>query len=372
MAAASGAERDGPLQGLRVVEFAGVGPAQLGTMLLSVLGAEVVRIDRPAGALDLGGDPRLEILARGRRSIGLDLKDPAELELAWKLVERADVLVDPYRPGVIERLGVGPDEALKRNRRLIFTRMTGWGQEGPLAGAAGHDVNYIALTGALAEIGEPGRPPTVPVNLVADFGGGGMLMAIGVLAALAERERSRRGQVLDVAMVDGVAALMGSVLQLRAMGLWEDGRGVNWLQGAAPWYRAYETADGEYVSVGALEPKFYADLLGRIGLDPAAWPQHEKNCWPALERVMAARFAARTLAEWRAELEGTDVCFAPVLGVEKAARHPQLRARGTYVHRDGVLQPGVAPKFSRTPGAVAGPPPLPDQHGAEIRAELAG
>jgi alpha-methylacyl-CoA racemase len=355
-----------------VVEFAGIGPAQLGTMLLCDLGAEVTRIDRPAGALDLGGDPRHEVLGRGRRSVGLDLKDPGDLELAWKLIERADVLVDPYRPGVMERLGVGPDEALARNEGLVYARMTGWGQDGPLAEAAGHDINYIALTGALAEIGEPDGPPTVPINLVADFGGGGMLMAVGVLAALTERQGSGRGQVLDVAMVDGVAALMGSVLQLRAMGLWDDGRGANWLQGAAPWYRAYETSDGLYLSVGALEPKFYADLLGRLGLDPGEWDQHDKALWPALTAAMAERFGARTLEEWRLELEGTDVCFAPVLAVEEAARHPHLVARGTYLERDGTLQPGVAPKFSRTPGTVAGPPPRPDEHGEAIRAEMGG
>jgi alpha-methylacyl-CoA racemase len=362
--------REGPLSGLRVVEFAGIGPAQLGALLLSDLGAEVVRIDRPSGSLDLGGEAAREVLGRGRRSIGLDLRQPEDLATAWKLIERADVLVDPYRPGVMERLGVGPEEALERNEGLVYVRMTGWGQEGPLAAAAGHDINYIALAGALGQIGDAGRPPVVPLNLVADFGGGGMLMAVGVLAALHERRDSGRGQVVDVAMVDGVASLLGSVLQLRAMGLWEEERGANWLQGAAPWYRAYETADGRYVSVGALEPKFYAELLRRLGLEPQEWPQHDRERWPALAAAIGERFASRSLEEWQRELEGTDTCFAPVLGLDEAARHPHLAARGTFVESDGMLQPGVVPKFSRTPGAIGGPPPLPDQHGAELRAEL--
>ncbi|HEY2716671.1 MAG TPA: CaiB/BaiF CoA-transferase family protein [Solirubrobacterales bacterium] len=371
MPAAEQAESRGPLSGVRVVELAGIGPAQLGTLMLSDLGADVVRIDRPAGALDLGGEAGREVLGRGRRSIGLDLRQPEDLATAWKLIERADVLVDPYRPGVAERLGVGPEEALERNPGLVYARMTGWGQDGPLAAAAGHDINYIALAGALGQIGDADRPPAVPLNLVADFGGGGMLMAVGVLAALHERRDSGRGQMVDAAMVDGVASLLGSVLQLRAMGLWQEGRGANWLQGAAPWYRAYETADGRYVSVGALEPKFYAELLQRLDLDPAAWPQHDEERWPALAAAMAERFASRSLEEWQGELEGTDACFAPVLELEEAARHPHLAARGTFVERDGMLQPGVAPKLSRTPGAIAGPPPLPDQHGAELRAELA-
>jgi alpha-methylacyl-CoA racemase len=361
----------GPLDGVRVVELAGIGPAQLGALVLADLGAEVVRVDRATDVPDpMPDQPSPELLNRGRRSIALDLRQADDREVAWALIERADVLVDPYRPGVMERLGLGPEPALERNPRLVFARMTGWGQTGPLAGAAGHDINYIALAGALGQIGPADGPPVVPVNLVGDFGGGAMLLVAGVLAALLERAGSGRGQVLDAAMVDGTALLMTSIFQGRAMNVWEAGRGRNWLQGAAPWYRPYRTADDRYLTVGPMEPKFYALLLERLALDPADWPQHDKARWPALAERMAATFASRTLAQWRTELEGSDVCFAPVLGLDELADDPQLSARGTYVEYEGILQPAPAPRFSRTPAAIPRPPAWPGQHSDEIIAEL--
>jgi alpha-methylacyl-CoA racemase len=362
----------GALSGVRVVELGGIGPAQLGGLLLSDLGADVVLVDRrgtgPA-ALTVG-DPRAEVLNRGRRSIALDLKTPEGVATAWRLIETADVLVDPYRPGVAERLGLGPEEALARNPRLVYARMTGWGQDGPLAQAAGHDINYIALAGALEPMGEEGRPPPVPLNLIGDFGGGGMLMAFGIVAALLERERSGQGQVLDVAMVDGVAALLNGIFHLRAIGGWREGRGRNWVQGAAPWYRAYATADGGHVTVGALEPKFYALLLERLGLDPAAWPQWDEADWDALAIRLEELFAGEDLAHWQALLEGTDACFAPAVPLAAVAEHPHHVARGTYVRPDGVLQAAPVPRFSRTPGAIRRPPPLPGEHAEELLAEL--
>ncbi len=363
-------EREGPLAGLAVVELAGLGPAQLGAMVLSDLGAEVVRIDRAEAAAAAGEEPSRELLGRGRRSVALDLGGEQGRERARALIARADVLVDPYRPGVTERLGLGPEQMLELNPGLVYARMTGWGQEGPLARAAGHDINYVALAGALEPTGEAGRKPMPALNCVADFGGGGLLMVIGVLAALREREGSGRGQVVDAAMVDGVALQMAGVLQLDAMGQWERRREANWMQGGAPWYRAYETADGRWLSVGPLEPKFYAQLLERLGLDPGEWPQHDRGRWPGLAAELAARFAAEPLAHWRAELEGSDVCFAPALRLDELAEHPQLAARGTYVQRDGMLQPAPAPRFSRTPGAIAGPPPRPGEHTEEVLSEL--
>jgi alpha-methylacyl-CoA racemase len=361
----------GPLAGLRVVELAGIGPAPYGAMLLADLGADVVRIDRLAdAATDPGPEASPDLHARGKRSISLDLKREAHLDVARELIGAADVFLDPYRPGVAERLGLGPDECLERNPRLIYARMTGWGQDGPLSQAAGHDLNYIALAGALHPMGEPGAPPPVPLNLIGDFGGGGMLLAFGVLAALYERERSGLGQVLDVAMVDGVASLLASVCMLDAMGLWSRERGGNWLDGSAPWYRPYRTADGRYVTVGALEPQFYALLLEQAGLDAGEWPEWDTARWPALRERLEAVFATRTLAEWSELLEGTDVCFAPVLRIDEAASHPHLAARGTYVEREGLLQPGPVPRFSRTPGSIRRPPPWPGQHTAEVLAEV--
>jgi len=362
----------GPLVGVRVIELGGLGPGPFGAMLLADLGADVVRIDRPVdGEPLLPGDPRAAVMDRGKRSIALDLKDPDGLEVARELIAVADVLVDPYRPGVAERLGLGPDACLADNPRLIYARMTGWGQDGPLAAASGHDINYIALAGALHPLGDQDVPPAPPLNLVGDFGGGGMLLGLGVAAALFERERSGQGQVVDVAMLDGVATLLASVCQLDAQGQWSRERGRNWLDGAAPWYGSYRTADGRFVSVGALEAKFYALLLERLGFDAADWPQWDEARWPALRARMEERFAQQTLEEWRVRLEGTDACFAPILRVDEAAAHPHVAARGSYVELDGVLQPAPSPRFARTPGAIQGPPPLPGEHTDQLLAELA-
>jgi alpha-methylacyl-CoA racemase len=271
---------------------------------------------------------------------------------------------------VCERLGIGPEPALARNPRLVFARMTGWGQDGPLAQAAGHDVNYIAVAGALGAIGREGEIPHVPLNLVGDFGGGGMLMAFGIMAALWERASSGRGQVIDVAMVDGVASLMGSVLHLMAAGQWARERGSNWLQGGAPWYGVYRTSDDRFVSVGPLEAKFYALLLERLGLDPAAWPQFDTGRWPALRARLEEIFAARTLADWSADLEGTDVCFGPAVALDELTTHPHLAARRTYVELDGVVQSAPVPRFGRTPGAIHRPAPWPGAETREVLAEL--
>lgn len=361
----------GPLTGVRVVELAGIGPAQLGCMLLADLGADVVRVDRAADVPRSAPESAsTELLARGRRSLAVDLKAPAGVELVLRLLERADVVVDPFRPGVVERLGIGPEQALERNPRLVFARMTGWGQDGPLAHAAGHDLNYIAVAGALGAIGPADEVPHVPLNLIGDFGGGGMLMAFGVMAALHERATSGRGQVVDVAMVDGVASLMGSVFQLIASGQWAPGRGTNWLQGAAPWYGVYRTADDRFVTVGPLEGKFYALLLETLGFDPADWPQFDTGRWGDLRSRLEEVFASRTLAEWVTALEGTDVCFGPVVGLDEVTSHPHLAARGTYVTVEGAVQSAPVPRFSRTPGALTLPPPWPGQHTAEILDDL--
>lgn len=363
----------GPLVGVRVVELGGLGPGPFGGMLLADLGADVIRLDRaPAPGGAPAGDPRGAVTERGKRSVVLDLKDPDDLERARAIIDGADVLIDPYRPGVAERLGVGPDACLARNPRLIYARMTGWGQTGPLARASGHDLNYIALAGALYPMGDPGSPPPPPLNLVGDYGGGGMLLGFGIACALFERERSGAGQVVDVAMLDGVATLLASLCQLDAQGQWSRERGTNWLDGAAPWYRSYRTADDRFVTVGPLEGKFYSLLLERLGLDEQEWPQWDHARWPALHAELERRFAQHTLDEWCAELEGTDVCFAPVLRTDEAAGHPHVAARGVYVELDGVLQPAPSPRFGRTPGAIQGPPPSPGEHTDSILADLRG
>jgi alpha-methylacyl-CoA racemase len=366
----SSPKRRGPLAGLRVLELAGLGPAQLGAMLLADLGADIVRVDRPGDVPATAEGRSPELLARGRRSVALDLKAPGGLGVALALLDGCDVLLDPYRPGVTERLGLGPDVVLERNPRLVYARMTGWGQDGPLAAAAGHDLNYIALAGALHPIGDAGSPPPVPLNLVGDFGGGGMLLAFAVASALVERAHSGKGQVIDVAMIDGVASLMTSIFQLDAIGAWERDRGANWLQGAAPWYRSYETADGRYLTVGSLEPQFYRLLLSQLALDPDEWPQWDRGRWPALTERLAALFATRPLADWCAALEGTDVCFAPALTMDEVIGHPHLAARQVYVEHDGLTQPAAVPRFDRTPGAISRPPPWPGEHTLEVLAEL--
>jgi alpha-methylacyl-CoA racemase len=362
----------GPLHGVRVVELAGLGPSQHGAMLLADLGADVVRVDRPADGAPDRDAARRTLLNRGRRSIALDLKDGDDREVALRLAEGADVLVDPYRPGVLERLGLGPDVLVARNPRLVVARMTGWGQDGPRAGDAGHDIDYIAAAGALHAIGPAADVPVVPLNLVADFGGGGMLLAFGIAAALVERERSGRGQVIDVAMVDGVASLMNFAWQERALARWTPERGSNWLQGAAPWYRAYATADGTFVAVGAYEPGFYATLLERLGLDPAAWPQWDRDRWATLSGVLASIFASRTAEDWERELAGADVCFARVRSLDDVFDDPHMAARGSHVERDGLPQAGVVPRFGRTPGGLGRPAPWPGEHDEDLRAELGG
>ena len=351
----------GALNGLKVLEIAAIGPAPFCAMMLSDMGADVVRVDRRVDAgLGFSMAPQFDVMGRGRRSIALDLKSPADLSVVRQLIGAADVLIEGFRPGVMERLGLGPDECLALQPRLVIGRMTGWGQDGPLAHAAGHDLNYIALTGALAAIG-PSDHPLPPLNLVGDFGGGGMLLAVGILASVIEAGRSGKGQVVDAGMVDGAALLMASTYGMRAAGLWSDLRQNNALDGAAPWYSAYRTADGGFVTIAAIEPKFYAELLARLELDPATLPaQHERKRWPELRQAFADTFARHTRAEWVARLEGTDVCFAPVLGMDEAAAHPHNAGRGTLVEQDGVVQPAPAPRFSRTPSALRGGSPAPD------------
>ncbi len=352
----------GPLAGLKVVELAGLGPGPHAAMMLADLGADVVRVDRPAGGLKLGdgsADPTL----RGRRRVEANLKDPEGRETVLRLVEQADVLLEGYRPGVTERLGVGPAECHARNPRLVYARMTGWGQEGPLAQRAGHDINYISLTGALHAIGRSGERPAVPLNLVGDFGGGSMLLVIGVLAASWEAQRSGQGQVVDAAMVDGTSVLVQMIWGFLAQGMWRDEREVNLLDGAAPFYDTYTCADGRHVAVGAIEPQFYAALLAGLDLADVELPnQFDQSAWPALKQRFADVFASRTRDEWTKVFDGTDACVTPVLSFDEAAQHPHLAARGTIVERDGVQQAAPAPRFSRTqrttPGAPSAPEPV--------------
>ena len=348
----------GPLAGVRIVEMAGIGPAPFCCMLLADMGAVVVRIDRlsPSG-LGVPTEPRFDLLNRNKTSVALDLKSPAGVAAALRLIERADILVEGFRPGVMEKLGLGPADCEAANPRLVYGRMTGWGQDGPLAQAAGHDINYIALTGALAAIGERGGPPVVPLNVVGDFGGGALYLAMGVLAALVEARSSGRGQVVDAAIVDGTTSLMTMAHSFLQTGLWRTERGANLLDGGAPWYGVYETADGKHVSIGAIEPKFYAELLQRIGLAGEDLPaQHDRRRWPELRARFEAVFRTRTRDEWCAVLEGTDACFAPVLDMREARDHAHNLARGVLAEVDGVVNPAPAPRFSRTPGALASSP----------------
>lgn len=358
--------RQGPLRGVRVIEIAGIGPAPFCGMLLSDMGADVLRIDRPEPpGLGLPVEPRFDVTSRGRRSVCLDLKQAASTEAVLELVRRADVLIEGMRPGVMERLRLGPDAALAANPKLVYGRVTGWGQDGPLAYAAGHDMNYIALTGALHAIGDPAQP-AVPLNLLGDYGGGAAYLAIGVLAALHEAGRSGEGQVVDAAMVDGAASLMALFYGHLAADAWHDKRGSNTLDGAAPWYRVYPTSDGKHISIGAIEPKFFQELLVRLGLPPADWPDpHDPACWERLGMAFGELFGSRTRAHWCELLESSDACFAPVLSMREAPRHPHLVARGTFVEIDEVTQPAPAPRFSRTPGAVSGRAPAPGDSGGQ-------
>lgn len=353
-----------PLDGIRVIELAGLAPVPYCGLILADFGANVVRVDRiRSGPFDL--------LARGKRSIAVDLKNPEAIALVLKMLDQADVLVEPFRPGVMERLGLGPEIVLSRNPKLIYARLTGWGQEGPYANMAGHDINYIALSGALSQIGRRGERPVPPVNLLGDFAGGGMLCAMGILLALFERTRSGRGQVIDAAMIDGAAYLSMMLFKLRSMGWWSDERGTNFLDTGAPFYDTYETKDGKYVSVGAIEPQFYAALLNGLGLDPAAIPdQNDRTRWPETSRRFAEIFASKTRNEWCAIFDGTDACVAPVLGLTEVAEHPHNRARELLVSdANGYGEPATAPRLSRTAGRVGGPIPQPGQHTREVLAE---
>jgi alpha-methylacyl-CoA racemase len=360
----------GPLQGLRVLEFGGIGPGPHAAMVLADLGADVVRVERPSGGLTVLPPDARDWLLRGRRSVAADLKDPAGLHTVRRLLDAADVVVEGFRPGVAERLGIGPDEALARNPRLVYARMTGWGQDGPLAQRAGHDINYISLTGALHSFRTAGARPTPPINLVGDFGGGSMFLVTGILAALWERSSSGRGQVVDAAMVDGTSVLMQMVWALRAQGVWRDEPASNLLDTGAPFYDTYACADGGYVAVGALEPQFYAELLTGLGLAAEALPgQYDPAGWPVLRERFTAAFASRPRDEWADAFAGTDACVTPVLSLAEAPRHPHLAARGTLTEVDGVLQAAPAPRFSRTVPDTPASPPRPGADTDTVLAE---
>lgn len=359
----------GPLAGLRVVELGAIGPGPHAAMLLADLGADVVRIERPAGGLRLLVEGAEDWLLRGRRRVAADLKTADGLDLALRLVERADVLIEGFRPGVTERLGIGPEACLRRNPRLVYGRMTGWGQSGPLAERAGHDLNYLSVTGVLHAMGAADQPPPPPLNLVGDFGGGSLYLVFGILAALWERERSGAGQVVDAAIVDGVGSLAQLIWALRGQGGWSDRRAENLLDGGAPFYDTYTCADGRHVAVGALEPQFYQELLTGLGLASAELPaQLDRDGWPVLRAAFTRAFASRDRDEWVRRFAGTDACVTPVLSFAEAPDHPQLAARGSLVPLGGVVQSAPAPRFSRTVPDTPAPPPGADDT-AEVRAD---
>jgi alpha-methylacyl-CoA racemase len=357
----------GVLSGYRVIELAGIGPGPMCAMLLSDMGADVLRIDRMAEAgLGIAMDQKYSFLNRGRRSVAFDLKRPEAIDAVLKLVDKADALIEGFRPGVTERLGLGPDDCLKRNTRLVYGRMTGWGQEGPLAHAAGHDINYIALSGALHSFGRKGDAPVPPLNLVGDFGGGALYLALGVVAGLLEAQKSGKGQVVDAAMVDGAASLMTAIYGMHASGFWNNNRGENILDTGAHYYEVYETKDGKYVAIGSIEAKFYAELLRLSGLQGVELPhQQDRSKWPAMKERLKEIFRTKTRDEWCKIMEGSDVCFAPVLSMDEAPQHPHNRHRGTFVEAGGVTQPGPAPRFSRTPSKIQRPPAKPGEHTEE-------
>ncbi len=361
----------GPLQGVRIIEVAGIGPGPFCAMMLSDMGAEIIRIDRKGGFWLQGLlEPKYDVLNRGRKSIAVDLKNERGAEMLLRLVEQADALIEGFRPGVMEEMGLGPDVCLERNPRLVYGRMTGWGQEGPLARAAGHDINYISLSGALHCIGRNAGKPVPPLNLVGDFGGGGMLLAFGVVCALFEAQRSGKGQVVDAAMVDGSATLMAMVYGFLAGGLWKDTRGTNFIDTGAHYYDTYETADGKWVAIGSIEPQFYALLLKHTGCDnPDFHNQWDDSRWPELKEKLAAVFKTKTRDEWCAIMEGTDICFAPVLSLEEAMKHPHNVSRNVFVEIDGVPQPGPSPRFGRTKPEIQGAPPKPGEHTEEALKE---
>ncbi len=353
--------RQGPLTGLKVIEFAGIGPGPFCGMLLSDLGADVVRIDRKGQGRGAPSD----ITSRGRRSVALDLKTPEAVEACLKLMDSADAIIEGFRPGVMERLGLGPDVALARNPKLVFGRMTGWGQTGPYAMAAGHDMNYIAITGALHAIGTDDKP-VPPLNLVGDFGGGALYLAFGLLAGVIQARETGKGQVIDCAMSDGAASLMAMFYGFKAGGMWKEARRSNMLDGGAHFYDTYQCSDGKWVSIGSIEPQFYALLLEKTGIDdPEFQKQHDRSAWPGLREKLAKVIAQKTRDEWTAIMGGTDVCFAPVLDLDEAPNHPHNLARETFVELGGVIQPAPAPRFSATPGKIQGPPPAIGAHDRE-------
>lgn len=363
----------GPLTGITVIELAGIGPGPFCAMMLADMGANVLRVERASAVR--GGDPAeppKDALNRNRRSIAVDLKNPDGVETLLKLVESADAIMEGFRPGVTERMGLGPDDCFARNPRLVYGRMTGWGQEGPYALAAGHDINYIALAGALEPIGRRGEGPLPPLNLVGDFGGGGMYLAFGMVCALLEAKSSGQGQVVDAAMVDGAASLMNMFWTMKAVGVWSDERGTNMLDSGAPFYDVYECADGKYVSIGSIEPQFYAELmrLSGLGEDESFPPQLSRGEWPAMKERVAEVFKAKTRDEWCEIMEHTDVCFAPVLAMDEAPHHPHNVERGTFVEANGLMQAGPAPRFSRTSPELTRPAPHAGQHTEEILAEF--
>jgi len=364
----------GPLNGVKMIEIAGIVPGPFAAMMLADMGADILRIDRAqTDGLGLTGDPEvpsLDFLGRGRRSIAVDLKNPEGVATVLRLAEKADALLEGFRPGVMERLGLGPDVCLERNPRLVYGRMTGLGQEGPLAHAAGHDINYIALAGALDPIGRRGGPPCPPLNLVGDFGGGGMLLAYGVVCALLERSHSGKGQVVDAAMVDGAAALMTIFHGAQQSGWWNEERGTNMLDTGAHFYDVYETKDAKYVSIGSIEPKFYAELLEKTGLAGEDIPrQMDRSGWESTKERLKGIFKSKTRDEWCEIMEGSDVCFAPVLSMTETQQHPHIKARSTFVEIAGSPQPGPAPRFSRTQASISRPPPHGGQHTAEALAD---
>ncbi|MFI9719661.1 CaiB/BaiF CoA transferase family protein [Streptomyces sp. NPDC052396] len=356
---------DGPLAGVRVLELAGIGPGPFAAMLLADLGADVVRVDRPGGP-GLHIDPRFDITNRNKRSVLLDLKSEQGPPTVLALAERADILLEGYRPGVAERLGVGPEQCLERNPRLVYGRMTGWGQHGPLAHTAGHDLGYIAVTGALALTGEPGEPPCAPANLLGDYAGGSLYLVIGVLAALQHARTTGTGQVVDAAIVDGTAHLTAMLHGMLAAGGWQDRRRANLLDGGAPFYGTYRTADDQYMAVGALEERFWAEFTRRLGIGHLTGARTDPARWPELRTAIAERFRQHTRAHWSEVFAGSDACVAPVLSLREAPHHPHLAERGTFTEHQGITQPAPAPRFSATPGALRRPPAQPGAHTTEV------
>ena len=359
----------GPLHGTRVIEIAGIGPGPFAGMVLGDMGAEVIRVEKPGGGL-FGSGPT-DFLNRGKRCLCVDLKKPEAVNVVLRLVEAADALIEGFRPGVTDKLGIGPDACRERNPRLVYGRMTGWGQDGPLAQEAGHDINYISLTGALHAMGRAGEKPAIPLNLVGDFGGGGLLLAFGVVCALLEAKSSGEGQVVDAAMVDGASMLLTSIYGAQIQGWWKEERGTNLLDSGAPFYEVYETADGKHVSIGSLEPQFYASLLERLGLEAEGRPhQMDPSGWPKLREELTAIFRTKTRDEWCEVFAGSDACFAPVLSMSEAHEHPHNAARGTFVDTNGARQPRPAPRFSRTDPEIGIPPAKKGEHSDAILADF--